>query len=757
MAQEQKVALVSESLGTLAQPLERYLGKRSANALAHLDLRTVRDLLFHVPFRLARRGELMPIEAVREGDAVTIVARVLSTNLRPMHARRGHILSVTVSDGDHEIDLTFFSKNPRPLHFHANQLAVGAVATFSGTISSYRGRLQLTHPDYELLEDAADLDAEAIARPIPIYHAGAKAPSWKIARAVDLVLERLTEADVPDLLPTQVRSEHGLMSRFEAIRTLHHPKDDGQWQQAKRTMAYEEAFVLQVALAHARAVGQSAKAPACPPATNGTAALLRARLPFALTTGQLQVENEISADLASTTPMRRLLQGDVGTGKTIVALLAMLQAVDNGAQAAVLAPTEVLATQHYETFMALLGELGYGGQIGAPEGAVRVELLKGSMSAPARRAALAHIASGSAQIVIGTHALLQDSVQFARLGLVVVDEQHRFGVDQRDRLSHGAHLLVMTATPIPRTIAMTTFGDLDVSSLTELPRGRAPIHTTLVPAWNEAWMTRVWERAREEIAGGGRVYVVCSRIDGDEEALEPDEPAGFGSGMSRGAGRQGTQMPLAPFDDQRGRALVAVEELTEELRALPVLAGVQIEKLHSRLSQEEKQHNMQAFARGEAQMLVATTMIEVGVDVPEASMMVIMDADRFGLSQLHQLRGRIGRGARESLCLAVYDSAEGTIAMERLRAFERTTNGFELAERDLELRSEGNVLGAQQSGDTSSLRFLSVLKDGDIIEEAKREAGILVSGDPDLEKLPKLAEEIARIEANANTRYIERN
>lgn len=735
-------ALASDAWTSLTRPLDRVLGKRSANLLAKLGLNSVEDLIGHVPFRLARRGELLPIDAVREGESVTVVARVLSANLRPMNNRSGFILTVLISDGAHELTLTFFAKSSRPLKYHELKLEPGTVATFSGTISSYRGLLQLSHPDYEVIDDEADVDAAQIVRPIPIYHAAAKVPSWHIAKAIDTVLPMLSAGDFPDILPDDYRQLHGLPRKFDAIKALHKPDDEASWLRARDLLKHEESFILQAFLAQRAATAQLTPAPACPPANGGIAQAFDARLPFELSSGQIAVGREISRELSESLPMRRLLQGDVGSGKTIVALRAMLQVVDAGQQAVLIAPTEVLAHQHYQTVTAMLGDLGAAGTLTEAEKATRVELLTGSLSAPDKRQALAHIASGAAGIVIGTHALLQDTVQIPFLGMVVVDEQHRFGVDQRDKLSHGAHLLVMTATPIPRTVAMTSFGDLAVSVLRELPRGRKDISTTIVPADNGAWMARVWQRAREEIESGGRVYVVCPRISRGEDASAEELTTGYGL-IDIGAPATGEP-----------RNLMSVDEVHERLSRLPVLSGINIGVVHGQLSPADKDRAMADFATGHTQLLVSTTVIEVGVDVPDATLMVIMDADRFGLSQLHQLRGRVGRGTKPGVCLAVSRALPGTLAAERLAAFAETTNGFVLAERDVELRSEGDVLGASQSGRRSSLNYLSVTRDGDIIDATRVAAQELIARDPQLASHPALARAV-RI-ATVDSEYLEK-
>ncbi|MGV9196668.1 ATP-dependent DNA helicase RecG [Arcanobacterium canis] len=721
----------AEQREPLGRSLERFLGKKTASAFEKLNIITVADLLLHIPFRLAHRGQLMSIERVSEGQSVTVIGSVMNSTLRPMNARRGFLLNVVISDGMRDLLLTFFAKNPRPLKFHESRLQPGTVAVFSGTISIYRGALQLNHPDYELLDDEGDFNPDAIARPIPIYHASASLPSWKIAKAVQVVLPQITPEDIPDPLPASYRTLYQLPTKFDALRNAHTPQNDEEWNIAMERMRHEEAFVLQSVLATRRVATEETAAVAMPRSDGGVLADFDTRLPWPLTEGQIEVGEEIARDLASTVPMRRLLQGDVGAGKTVVALRALLQAVDAGRQGVLLAPTEVLAAQHLQTLRTLLGDLALGGQLMAPDHAVQLEYLVGSLSARERRVTLANIASGAAGIVVGTHALLQEHVHIPFLGCVVVDEQHRFGVDQRDALARGVHMLVMTATPIPRTIAMTTFGDLDVSVLRQVPSGRAGVVTNLVASSNRVWMERVWQRAREEIDAGGRVFVVCPRISADdsEDDFEPAEDL-FGNSVS----------------------LASVERTMAELAQNPALNGVAMRAIHGRMSADEKDTAMADFIDGRSPLLVATTVIEVGVDVPTATMMVILDADRFGLAQLHQLRGRIGRGQKLGLCLAVHSSAPGTLAYERLEAFAGTTDGFQLANVDLELRSEGDVLGSRQSGTTSTLRFLSVSRDASIIETARRAAVELVSSDPHLITEPALATAVA----SAHADYIEK-
>jgi ATP-dependent DNA helicase RecG len=471
------------------------------------------------------------------------------------------------------------------------------------------------------------------------------------------------------------------------------------------------------------------------PRARGLLERFDARLEFTLTLGQREVGEQIAAELAQRHPMHRLLQGEVGSGKTLVALRAMLQVVDSGGQAALLAPTEVLAQQHHRSVCSMLGDLAQAGMLGGASDGTRVALLTGSLSAAARREALREAASGAAGIVVGTHALLEERVEFADLGLVVVDEQHRFGVEQRAALTAKAdtgppHVLVMTATPIPRTIAMTIFGDLDVSSMRELPPGRAPVQTTVVPAAEKPeWLERVWARIREEVAKGHQAYVVCARI-----GAQDDGPADDG-------------------DD--GVPVVGVVEAAEQLADGP-LRGLRVQMLHGRMTPENKDRVMSGFAAGEVDVVVATTVVEVGVDVPNASTMVVLDADRFGVSQLHQLRGRVGRGSTGGLCLLVTALPAGSPARDRLDSVAATGNGFELAQLDLESRREGDVLGAVQSGRRSSLRLLSVLRHEDVIRAARAAATRIVESDPDLDDHPALAEAVAATIAEEKADYLEK-
>ena len=744
----------------LEDPLTRLLGPRTAAPLAKLGLHTAADLLRHYPRRYAEPGRMTDLSALVVGEHVTVMARVLQATVREMRSRGGAMLQAKVTDGRHELSLTFFAKRRGTLGIHESKLKPGLLGLFTGTVGVYRGEMQLIHPDYQVVGIDVDDEAAAmveVSRPIPIYPASAAVPTWRIARAVRTVLDPLTPAQIPEPVPELVRKRRGLRGIHKTLRDVHEPYTEEDWRRARRRLRYEEAFVLQAALARRRAVVAAQETVARPGVgEGGLLAAFDARLPFQLTAGQEEVSAAILDDLAGSRPMQRLLQGEVGSGKTVVALRAMLQVVDSGGQAALLAPTEVLATQHLRTLQALLGPLAQAGMLGAADVATRLALLTGSQTAAARKEALLDAASGRAGIVVGTHALLGEKVQFADLGLVVVDEQHRFGVEQRDELRNrgGAtpHLLVMTATPIPRTVAMTVFGDLEVSTLAEVPAGRTPVTTHVVPAGNPAWTARTWQRVREAIDAGHRAYVVCARISADDatgadatddadlvtERRRPLTGAPQPNGPVEDDWGESWDAPTLPLDEGPQRRLRAVAEVADELSRLPILAGVRIGVLHGRLPAAEKDAVMTRFAEGDVQLLVSTTVIEVGVDVSQATVMVVMDADRFGLSQLHQLRGRVGRGVAAGLCLLVSDAPPGSDAETRVRTLAETTDGFKLATVDLELRREGDVLGASQSGGRSSLRLLRVVRDADLIAEARQDALELVSQDPELREWPAL-------------------
>jgi ATP-dependent DNA helicase RecG len=725
----------------LQSPLVKLVGDKTAKPFeTKLGIRTADELLRHYPRRYAHRGELTDLAALRVGDEVTVLARVSSTGVHRMHNRPGSRLEVTVTDGTGTLMLTFFSK--RSQDWLADKLR-GRTGLFSGTVDVFRGNRQLIHPDYLLLDDPDAVDAQAYASElIPIYPAVAKLETWKIKQTVEVVLDVLGD-ELPDPLPDDVRNRRKLAGLSEALRLIHQPQADADWRRGRDRLRFDEAFVLQTVLARRRA--ESAAQPATPrvPRESGLLAAFDERLPFTLTAGQQEVAAAVAADLAREHPMHRLLQGEVGSGKTVVALRAMLAVVDSGGQAALLAPTEVLAQQHHRSITAMLGPLAERGLLGGSDLGTRVALLTGSQSTASRRAALLDVVSGDAGIVVGTHALIQDTVDFQDLGLVVVDEQHRFGVEQRDALRAKAsvppHVLVMTATPIPRTVAMTVFGDLDVSTLTELPLGRSPISSHVVPTGEKPhFLQRAWERVREEVAAGHQVYVVCPRIGGtDEEPASGDEPQAPDEATS----------PLRPA--------VAVLDVAPMLVDGP-LAGLRLEVLHGRLPSDTKDDVMRRFAVGGVDVLVATTVVEVGVDVANATVMVVLDADRFGVSQLHQLRGRVGRGSAPGLCLLVTDAEAGTPARERLDAVAATLDGFELSRLDLATRREGDVLGATQSGRRSSLRLLSVLRDERVIEQARDDATALVATDPDLTRHDALRAAVDAVLADERAEFLEK-
>lgn len=702
----------------LDAPLSLRLPAPTARRLATAGIETVADLLLTAPRRYYHWGALTPMSLLHEGEEATILARVESAALVPNRSRAGVRLEVRLSDGHARMSATFFAKNEYALAPHLRLLTPGESFLFAGKVGSYRGALTLTHPSFEGMDGDEEAAREKSERPIPIYPLTKGLTSWVMSRAIGMVLDSLAEGEVPEIIPEEIRRREGLPGRLEALRMLHRPASDEEAQRARHGLAWEEAFTLECVLAGRRIGARSLVAPAI--ARSRIVEDFIAGLPFALTGAQEAALAEILADLDQTRPMQRLLQGDVGSGKTVVALAALLAAVGSGHQGALVAPTEVLAGQHLDTMTALAAGLLADGR------PLDIRLLTGSTPAPARREITRLLAAGEPIIVVGTHALFSEGVEFADLGLLVIDEQHRFGVEQRDRLRtadgvRAAHQLVMTATPIPRTVAMTLFGDLAQTRMTGLPKGRSPVTTFLVDAENPVWMQRLWARAGEEAAGGGRVYVVCPRIDEGEEVADADADE---SGAAR--------PPLA-----------SVVGVAESLRREPALGGTRIGELTGRTSNADKSAVMEDFSAGRIGLLVATTVVEVGVDVPEATMMVILDSQQFGISQLHQLRGRVGRSATPSICMAVHrhDLAEGT--MERLEAFAATTDGFELAEKDLQLRREGDVLGADQSGRGSHLRFLSVRRDARIIADARREALALVETDPSLSGHPLLAAELA--------------
>lgn len=742
----------------LTDRLVHVLGAKTAKKLdEHFGMVTVDDLLRHYPRKYSdgmsvrEEGEALDLD---EGEHVTFVDTITKAVAKPMRPQPGkrprRYLVVTLGHRNPEVTATFFNAD-----WMIKDLEEGTRVMLSGEVSYFRRTMQLTHPAFLVLEsargkqigtksmkaiaDGADADdiLAAFERDFfPIYGANAKVQSWDLYACIRQVLEVLDP--VPEPLPDAFRRRWDLCTEDEALRGIHLAEKVEGRERARARLTVDEAVGLQWALVVRRYGALSETGPPAPRRDGGLREALEKRLPFELTAGQSAVLGTVSDEISAKRPMHRMLQGEVGSGKTIVSVLAMAQMVDAGYQCALLAPTEVLAAQHVRSIRDVLGPLGRAGELDGADGATRVTLLSGSMTAPQKRQARDEIASGNAGIVVGTHALLQDAVDFHNLGLVVVDEQHRFGVEQRDRLRAKAsagvtpHLLVMTATPIPRTVALTVYGDLETSVLRELPRGRQPITTTAIflredRQRQKPWLDRAWQRIREEVDAGRQAYVVASRID--ESDKEPGENAG----------------PPA----------MTVIEMLEHLRHGP-LAGLRLGLMHGRLSGDEKDAVMTAFRAGEIDVLVCTTVIEVGVDVPNATVMFVMDADRFGISQLHQLRGRIGRGSHPSLCLLATNMSEGSRAGARLKAVASTLDGFTLADLDLEERREGDVLGLNQSGTPITLRLLSLLEHREIIEAARDFAESVYAEDPELAKHPGLATLAAPFSDTDRVEYLDK-
>jgi len=724
----------------LSRRLRDVVGADSAAEMARLGLVTLGDLLRHVPRRYLAGTEMSDFRALHPGEDVAVVAKVVATTIVDGRTTR---VETVLTDGHGELRAAFFvpQKRPRYANYWAGQLAPGARGIFVGKVGEFRGQLQLTHPDYVIIDEfgaitgrKADARAAMVkviqrARLVGLYPATSKLVTWKIADAIALALPQVLP--LGDTLPGWVVERAGVLAFPDALREVHEPVTELDAKRGIARLKFDEAFGMQLAMARRRAVLAERTTTPRPRRSDGILAAFDTSLPYQLTPGQQRVGETLFAELANERPMHRLLQGEVGSGKTLVALRAMLAVVDAGGQAALLAPTEVLARQHYASITALLGELGAAGMLEAHPQATQVAFLTGSLTAAGRRSARAAVASGEAGLVIGTHALLSEGVEFADLGLVVVDEQHRFGVEQRAALAAKSerqpHTLVMTATPIPRSVAMTVFGDLETIELRDRPAGRAEVKTVFVDtARNPHWVDRAWERIREEVTEGRQAFVVCPAISGNKTEGELEDGAG----------------------------LSAVMEVAPRLAEGP-LKGLRVGMMHGRQAAAERDQAMQAFTAGELDVLVATTVIEVGVDIPNASVMVILDADRFGIAQLHQLRGRIGRGTHPGLCLLLAAPApEALGSVERLNALVASTDGFDLAERDLELRREGDVLGAAQSG-ASSLKLLRVLGDREVIEQAKELAAEILA-DSRAAQDPLLADLIDQAEQAAAGEWLEK-
>lgn len=736
---------------TLSDRLDYIVGSDAAGKLDEFfGIRTVDDLLRHYPRSYVEGATKRGLDDAQalEGEHITLVDTITTAVAKPMKRQQGRrpneYLVITLGTGQKKVSATFF--NARGLKY---KLTPGTRVMLSGEVGYFNRKLQLTHPDFLILDgsdndnfgsdslrniaDASQkisgevLQSEFERACYPIYPASTKLQSWDIFACVRQVLEVLDP--IPDPLPAALRAERGLISEDEALRAIHLAESAAQRARARERLTFDEAVGLQWALAVRRNGELSESGPPAPARDDGLARELLGRLPFELTAGQREVLEVLQSELAASRPMNRMLQGEVGSGKTIVALLAMLQMVDAGYQCALLAPTEVLAAQHVRSIRDMLGPLALGGQLGGADNATAVALLTGSMPAATKKQVRAEISAGTAGIVVGTHALLQDAVEFHKLGMVVIDEQHRFGVEQRDQLRAKApdgitpHLLVMTATPIPRTVALTVYGDLETSTLRELPRGRQPIRSSVIFEKSKpAWLQRAWQRIREEVAAGRQAYVVAPRIDETDEAAQVGDQ------------EQGATRPSATAVD-----------LFQRLGAGP-LAGLRLGLMHGRLSSDEKDAVMSAFRSGTVDVLVCTTVIEVGVDVPNATVMVVADADRFGISQLHQLRGRIGRGEHAGLCLLVTTASEGSRAGKRLEAVAGTLDGFALADLDLRERGEGDVLGRNQSGWRGGLKLLSLTDHGEVIEAARAWCDQAWKANPGDRGLASLAAQFTDIE-----------
>ncbi|MFZ9294258.1 MAG: ATP-dependent DNA helicase RecG [Candidatus Nanopelagicaceae bacterium] len=738
-------------MANMAVKLAKVVGDRTAKVLAEeLGLESLEDLLRHYPRRYVMRGELTDIEALIEGEEVTIMARIEKVTVKRIPGRKGGILEVIVSDGRAKLILTFFNQAWR-----TKDLREGREGLFAGKVGVFKGKRQLSHPDYLLIPEG-DNKEEAVSdfagKYLPVYPATKKLPSWKVAQCIRLGIDSMGE--VAETLPDQYRSALGFPTMVEAIKQVHLPNSLAEADLARERLTFDEALTMQLFLLSRKNEIKKQRTKLRKRVNKeGILAKFDSRLPFELTAGQKRVSAQIEGDLYGSSPMFRLLQGDVGSGKTIVALRAMLAIIDSGGQAALLAPTEVLAQQHFKNFQKLLGDLALQGMLGTAEFSTRISLLTGSTPSSDRGEILRATKSGEIGILIGTHALLSEGVEFGDLALLVIDEQHRFGVEQRDVLRNRSefppHVLVMTATPIPRTVAMTVFGDLDVSTLDELPLGRSPIQTHVIAA-NEKpqFLDRAWKRVLEEVARGQQAYVVAPRISATDS-----------SDFSR-FGLTSEELAIArrlsgEADSEEVKGKYSVEELFPQLRD-EALKGARVSALHGRMSATEKEETMSRFSAGEIDVLVSTTVIEVGVDVPNASIMVIMDADRFGVSQLHQLRGRVGRGNIPGLCLLVTNTGSDSPAMARLEAVARTTDGFELSRLDLEQRREGDVLGIAQSGATSHLRLLRVIRDEEVISRARTVAEQILDSDPELLSNTALLDEVDKLRQEERATYLEK-
>ena len=667
----------TDAASTLATPLRfvKGVGPHRASQLERKGLRTIEDALLFVPLRHEDRTRLTPFRSLVPGQAATCSGVIVGVS-PPPPGRSRVPFTVMLRDSSGYATASWFG-----WRYLARVLKRGQQLVLHGRVGRYKGAIVLQQPDYEVVENGED-ERLHTGRLVPVYSLTEGLPQ----RALRSLMWRLVEshaADVEEVLPDSLRARRGLVGRAQAIRDAHFPETDATLAAASRRLAFDEGLLLQLGLAILRSRVARARGLALNP-RGDLVARLRARLPWKLTGAQERVWEEIRRDMAAPHLMHRLLQGDVGSGKTIVAAQGVLTAIEAGYQAAVMAPTEILAEQHFMTFRQLLDPLG-----------VRLTLLTSSLKPRERAARRAVLAAGEIECVVGTHALVQEGVDFRRLGLVVVDEQHRFGVEQRARLrGKGEHpdLLVMTATPIPRTLALTIYGDLDVSVLDELPPGRRPVVTV---ARSEGKRRAIYKFLREQVAGGRQIYVVYPLVE-ESEALD----------------------------------LKAATDMARHL-ADDVFPDLVVGLLHGRLGFEEKDAIMRRFKAGEIHVLVSTTVIEVGIDVPNASVMLIEHAERFGLSQLHQLRGRVGRGEWKSYCILLTSGHLTEEAQRRVDAMTSTNDGFRIAEVDLELRGPGEFFGTRQSG-LPEFRAVDLLRDTSLLEEARREASAIIARDREL-------------------------
>ncbi len=678
--EERRVAELEGHWNALREPVSAVsgIGGGFLRQLRAMDIDTVEDLLYHFPRRYLDRRRLTRIGDVRIGEETTVVGAVRSAEVSRISRNRS-VLNVAVYDGSSYMNCVWFNQP-----YHADRLQPGVEAAFSGRVQHRYGRLQMVNPAYDILQDGAEVGSSTVhtGRIIPLHPATQRMSAAMLRRLIMRALDQ--HGDLPDHLPFALRHRYGYPHRAQALREMHFPASAGRLNRARQRMVYDELLVMQAALALRRMRLRSGTPGIAHAPPAAALAAFQASLPFELTAAQKRAFAEMSEDMSRPYPMNRLLQGEVGSGKTLVALLALLLTWENGHQGAIMAPTEVLAEQHFSSITALLAE----------RTEVRVELLTGSTPAARRREIVQAARNGSLDILVGTHALISEDVEFRSLGMVVVDEQHRFGLRQRMSLREkGAppDTLIMTATPIPRTLSLTLYGDLEVSVLDELPAGRAGTATLVVGPEGRG---EAYEVMRTELDAGRQAFVVCPLVDASP-AVE---------------------------------AKAAEKEVRELARVFP---GAHIGLLHGQMAKADRDAAMASFRAGETQLLVSTTVIEVGIDVPNATVMLVENADRFGLSQLHQLRGRVGRGRHPSRCVFVFDGDTEESRM-RMRAIAEISDGFRLAEADLEIRGEGSLFGTRQSG-LPDLRVARLTRDLRLLKQAREDAFALVEEDPELE------------------------